>query len=169
MKLFTQRLRPFGAMDADHLAKALIDLDNDRFQVREKASNELARLGELAEPFLRQTLDRQPSLEVRRRVQLLLSKLETATLAPDQLRTMRAVRSVGTHRRRGGARYSRLTPASSRRARWAEKPRPAWTGSWAESVDLFYSDFSTIDDWAGFSEDNACLRHADLVQCATAR
>jgi WD40 repeat protein len=90
VKLFNQRLRPFGAMDADRLAKALVDLDNDRFQVREKATNELARLGELAEPFLRQTLDRQPSLEVRRRVQLLLTKLETATLAPDQLRTLRA-------------------------------------------------------------------------------
>jgi WD40 repeat protein len=89
LKLLQQRLRPFAGMDNERLAKVLNDLDHDRFQVREKATHELAKLGELAEPFLRQTLQRPPSLEVERRVQLLLGKLETSTLAPDQLRVLR--------------------------------------------------------------------------------
>jgi hypothetical protein len=58
--------------------------------VREKATSELARLGEMAEPFLRKTLQGPASLEVQRRVGLLLSKLEKAKLSPEQLRTLRA-------------------------------------------------------------------------------
>jgi hypothetical protein len=77
-------------MDAEMVAKTVSDLDHDRFQVREKASHELARLGEAAEPALRQALERQPSLEVRQRIQILLNKLETSTLAQDQLRALRA-------------------------------------------------------------------------------
>jgi WD40 repeat protein len=90
VKLLRQRLEPQPGMDAERLAKTLADLDHDRFQVREKATNELARLGELAEPFLRQALARHPSLEVRQRVRMLLSKLENSTPAPDHLRTLRA-------------------------------------------------------------------------------
>ena len=111
VKLLDERLRPLDAMDTERLAKAVTDLDHDRFQVREKATNELARLGELAEPLLRQTLERQPSLEVRQRVQLLLNKLETATLAPDQLRTLRAYEVL---ERIGGNEARRLFEAHAR-------------------------------------------------------
>ena len=89
VKLLQTRLRPISAMDADHLAQVLRDLDHDRYPVRDKATNELAKLGELAEPFLRQTLEARPSLEVKRRVEILLGKLQASTLAPDQLRTLR--------------------------------------------------------------------------------
>jgi WD40 repeat protein len=89
VRFLNQRLRPFGVMDADRIARALNDLDDEQFKKREKATTDLAKLGELAEPFLRQTLERDPSVEVRQRVQLLLSKLDTATLAQDQLRTLR--------------------------------------------------------------------------------
>ena len=90
VEMLEQHLRRFTSADADQMAKALADLNHDRFQVREKASNDLARLGELAEPFLRKTLQRPPSLEVRHRVELLLDRLETSRLAPDQLRALRA-------------------------------------------------------------------------------
>jgi WD40 repeat protein len=89
LPLLQKRLRPISAMDADRLARVLNDLDSQRYPVRDKANNELAKLGELAEPFLRQTLQAPPSLEVKRRVQILLTKLETSTLAPEQLRALR--------------------------------------------------------------------------------
>jgi WD40 repeat protein len=91
VQLLRQRLAFQAAMDAERLAKTLADLDHDRYQVREKATNELARLGDLAEPFLRQVLDRQPSPEVRQRVRILLTKLENSTPAPDHLRALRAL------------------------------------------------------------------------------
>src|SRR5262249_54462853 len=89
VELLSQRLRPNSGLDAERLGKVVSDLDNERFPVRERAHNELAKLGELAEPFLRQSLQAPPSLEVKRRVQILLTRLETSTLAPDQLRALR--------------------------------------------------------------------------------
>jgi len=111
IKLLSQRLRPLPALDSERLAKAVSDLDHDRFQVREKATNELARLGDLAEPLLRQTLQGQTSLEVRQRVQLLLNRLETSTLAPDQLRTLRAFEVL---ERIGGSEARQLFEAHAR-------------------------------------------------------
>jgi WD40 repeat protein len=110
-QLLQARLRPISAMDADRLAKVLCDLDHERFPVREKATTELAKLGEMAEPFLRQTLDARPSLEVKRRVEILLSKLETSTLAPDQLRVLRGFEIL---ERLGGAEAQGLFEAHAR-------------------------------------------------------
>jgi WD40 repeat protein len=96
MELLQKKLRPITALDAERLAKMLDDLDNDRFQIREKATSELARLGELAEPLLRKTMEAPPSLEVKRRVELLLVKLDKATLSAEQLRTLRAFEVLET-------------------------------------------------------------------------
>jgi WD40 repeat protein len=91
LKMIEQRLRAFSTLDASRMSQALSDLDNDRFQSREKATRDLLLLGELAEPFLRERLEGQPSLEVRTRVQVLLSKLEGAVLPTEHLRALRAL------------------------------------------------------------------------------
>jgi len=53
--------------------KELIDdLDNESFNVREKATRELEQLGNKAVPMLRRALAGKPSPEVRRRVERLL-------------------------------------------------------------------------------------------------
>jgi WD40 repeat protein len=111
LQLLQTRLRPISALDAERLAKALNDLDHERFPVRDKATNDLAKLGEMAEPFLRRTLAGQPSLEVRRRVEILLSRLETSTLAPDQLRVLRGFEIL---ERLGGAEAQSLFEAHVR-------------------------------------------------------
>ncbi|HYV37333.1 MAG TPA: WD40 repeat domain-containing protein [Gemmataceae bacterium] len=90
VNFLNQRLRPFSTMDAENMARALDDLDSERYKIREKATSDLALLGELAEPLLRQTLERQPSPEVKQRVQLLLGKLDAAKPPTDQLRALRA-------------------------------------------------------------------------------
>jgi hypothetical protein len=48
-------------------------------------------LGELAEPALRTGLEGKPSLEVRRRVEQLLKRLEEQLPTPERLRTLRAI------------------------------------------------------------------------------
>jgi RNA polymerase sigma factor (sigma-70 family) len=84
------RLRPAPAVDAKHLARLIADLDDERFEVREKATAELAKWGGGAEPALRKALAGRPSLEVRRRIQAQLEELNRS-LSGEQLREARAV------------------------------------------------------------------------------
>ena len=49
--------------DADQVRRWIRDLDSDRFAVRDRAVAELAKLGDAAEPALRQALRDRPSLE----------------------------------------------------------------------------------------------------------
>jgi hypothetical protein len=72
------------------------DLAHEKFAVRDKATAELAKLGEAAEVTLRQALQQKPLLEVRQRLEKLLRALDERALKPppDHLRLMRAVEVV---------------------------------------------------------------------------
>jgi RNA polymerase sigma factor (sigma-70 family) len=89
--LLRERLKPAQAADREHLRRLLAELDSEQFTVREKARQELAELGELAEPALRQALADKPSLEARRQIQTLLDNLRAVVTQPEQLRALRAV------------------------------------------------------------------------------
>ncbi|MCI0460430.1 MAG: WD40 repeat domain-containing protein [Gemmataceae bacterium] len=91
VRFLGERLRPEPGVDANRLKQLVIDLDSARFAVRQRAAVELERLGELAEPALRQTLQGEGSLEYRRRVELLLQKVETPVLVPERVRRLRAL------------------------------------------------------------------------------
>jgi hypothetical protein len=82
-------LRPVPRVTNEQLARLIADLDSDRFKVRSRASAELHRLGEQAEPALRKVLASQPSAEVRRRVQTLLD--ESRTVSDEELHVLRAL------------------------------------------------------------------------------
>jgi hypothetical protein len=71
--------------------KLIAELEARSFVVREKASAELERLGELAAADLRKALAGQPSLELRRRVETLLGRLRRPPLSAEPLRQVRAV------------------------------------------------------------------------------
>jgi hypothetical protein len=76
--LLETKLRPAPAVprpDPSRLARLIADLDHDEFAVREKAMQDLAKLGESVRPALTEVLAGQPSLETRRRVKELLDKL----------------------------------------------------------------------------------------------
>jgi RNA polymerase sigma factor (sigma-70 family) len=77
--------------DPIDLKRLIGNLDDESFAVREKASGELARLGKLAEPALRQALKANPSTEVARRVGELLEKLEKKGFDPASLRLVRII------------------------------------------------------------------------------
>jgi hypothetical protein len=62
--------------DDRRVRQLITDLDSDSFPVRQNASAELAKRGYGAEGALRRTLREKPSLEVRRRIELLLSDLK---------------------------------------------------------------------------------------------
>jgi RNA polymerase sigma factor (sigma-70 family) len=73
-----KRLRAGPAADAKTVARLIAELDSDSFEVREQASQALARMGKGIEADLKAALDRGPSAEVRSRIERLLRDLGTA-------------------------------------------------------------------------------------------
>src|SRR5262249_9812772 len=69
------------------------------------ALRELEKLGEVAAPALHKALAGTVTLEARRRLEMLVAKLEGAKLPPDILRQVRSVEvlaSIGTPAAQGG-------------------------------------------------------------------
>jgi hypothetical protein len=86
-----KHLRPIPAADQNRIVRMIGQLDDSRFPVRQQAAQELEKLGELASPALRRTLEAKPTAEVRRRAELLLDLADARHLSPEGLRTLRAV------------------------------------------------------------------------------
>jgi HEAT repeat protein len=76
------------------VARLIGDLDNDSFDVREKASAELALLGDRARPALQKALEGEFSPETRRRLTQLVEKLEGRRAELEKLRVLRAVEAL---------------------------------------------------------------------------
>jgi RNA polymerase sigma factor (sigma-70 family) len=77
------------------LEDALRDLDDDEFARRNQAEKGLLEMGKGIAPRLRQELDKPlPSLELRRRIERILERLDEPTAAPEQLRDLRAVNAL---------------------------------------------------------------------------
>ncbi len=77
--------------DARRAARLVLDLDSNRFADRQKATDELEKLGGQARGALKKFLAGQPSLEARRRAEDLLEKINFPITSPDQLRVIRSV------------------------------------------------------------------------------
>ncbi|HTU92770.1 MAG TPA: WD40 repeat domain-containing protein, partial [Gemmataceae bacterium] len=84
-----KHLPPLPRPDAKTVARLLADLDSDHFMTRQKATEELSKLGDAITPALRRTLENKPSLEVRRRIQQLLDQSRDWTA--ERLRDHRAI------------------------------------------------------------------------------
>jgi RNA polymerase sigma factor (sigma-70 family) len=89
--LVKERLQPIGEVDAKRIGQLITDLESDRFEARQKASQELERLGPQAEPMLRRVLKQSPSAELRRRVQALLAVPPAVIRSSEVLRQARAI------------------------------------------------------------------------------
>jgi RNA polymerase sigma factor (sigma-70 family) len=90
--LVRRLLRPAAAPDGRKVEGWIKDLDSEAFPRRAQASAELAKLGDLAEPALRKALENQSSLEVKRRIEQLLNKLQKEE--PSSWEELRALRAV---------------------------------------------------------------------------
>jgi WD40 repeat protein len=86
-----ERLRPVAEATPERLKRLLADLDSGEFDEREKAAQELERLGEQAEALLRQALAGKPSAELRRRLEPMVQKLDQRVLSSEQVRDLRAL------------------------------------------------------------------------------
>jgi WD40 repeat protein len=91
-------LRP---VEAKQVQQLLADLGSDTFAVRARAMHELELLQELAVPALEKSLEQQPLLEVRLRVEQLLAKVAPGKLTANSerlrwLRALEALERLGT-------------------------------------------------------------------------
>jgi RNA polymerase sigma factor (sigma-70 family) len=89
-----EKLKPEAALDSQRLAQLIADLDSPRFVVRQEAMQDLQALGERAGSALTRALQGQPTLEMRQRLERLLSQLKTPVAAPELLRSLRAVEAL---------------------------------------------------------------------------
>jgi WD40 repeat protein len=92
MTLLRQHLAPVPVPDAKKLARWIAELDSEVFALRQQAEQELERFGESAEKALRAALAAAPPLEMKRRIDRLLKKLEPPAVPTGE--TLRSVRAV---------------------------------------------------------------------------
>lgn len=90
-KLLQERLKPAAAPAPEQLAALLTDLDDKQFTVRQRAADQLEKLGGLARPTLLKALEGQPSLEVRQRLEAILEKVNGQSPSAETLRAVRVV------------------------------------------------------------------------------
>ncbi len=95
VRVLRKRLKPTAPAEK-RVARLLAELDDDRFAVREKASDELARLGEAARPALGAALEAGPPLEVRVRITNLLERLAPSAEEVRVLRCVEVLEHAGT-------------------------------------------------------------------------
>jgi WD40 repeat protein/acylphosphatase len=91
--LFRRELKPAVGvtLEPKEVERLLADLDNESFDVRDKAAAALARAGRSVKPALTRALAADPPLEKRRRLQALLDPLNDTVTPPEMVRPTRAV------------------------------------------------------------------------------
>jgi len=97
--LLRQRLKPASAADAKRIDQLVTQLDDDDFEMREKASRELGKLGPLAEKALRKAAKAAPSAEATRRITELLKKIDEGAVSADRVgetRALEVLEALGT-------------------------------------------------------------------------
>ncbi|MGH7222681.1 MAG: WD40 repeat domain-containing protein, partial [Gemmataceae bacterium] len=90
--LLRMHLRPAPRTDAKIVARLIADLDSNDFTIRQKATEELSKLGGAAAPALQQALEGKPALETRRRIQQLLDQSRDWTA--ERLRDHRGIQAL---------------------------------------------------------------------------
>jgi WD40 repeat protein len=91
--LLGEKLQPVPVLDGKLLERLIADLDAEDFDVRDRASAELARRGEQAEPALLAARKTPRSAEHRRRLEELLARRAEA-FPPERLRVLRAIEAL---------------------------------------------------------------------------
>jgi hypothetical protein len=94
------RLKPAAGVDAKRIDQLVADLASEQYPVRKKATDELEKLGELAQPAIEKAQTQEPTLETQRRLDKLLEKIlndQAPTAQVTQaLRAMQVLEEAGS-------------------------------------------------------------------------
>lgn len=88
--LLKERVHPASEPNAKEVARWIDDLESNQFAIRQKAREELTKIGELATPLLRKKQAGMPPLALHQDVQQLLTRIE-GQLSMESLRAVRGV------------------------------------------------------------------------------
>src|SRR5262249_36274566 len=117
-RILRERLNPAQKPPADELRRLIAELDASEFNLREKATQRLTELGDMAEAALQEALRTEPTPEARRRIERLLAAppLVRDAEVRRHLRAVRILEHVATPEARellqrlaAGAAEARLT------------------------------------------------------------
>ena len=77
--------------DPKHIADLVAGLNSAEYAVRRQATLDLEKLADVAVPALRAQLAERPPLEMRKRIELLLDKINGPLTNPELVRSLRAI------------------------------------------------------------------------------
>jgi WD40 repeat protein len=89
-----KQLQNAKPVDTKRIERLIVDLNDGRFQIREKAAKELEALTDRAVPTLQKALAGGLSLEAKRRVEALLDRLEGVGPSVETIREVRVVEAL---------------------------------------------------------------------------
>jgi RNA polymerase sigma factor (sigma-70 family) len=89
-----KHLQSAKSPDIKRIEQLIGNLDDGRFEVRQQATKDLEALGAFALPSVQKALAGNLALEVRRRLDALLERLERASLSAETVRQIRAVEAL---------------------------------------------------------------------------
>ena len=92
--ILRQQLKPAPKANQERIAQLIGQLEDKQFKARDVAMKELEKLGHVAAPAVQKALQGNVPLEMKRRLELLLEKLEDAALPAETLRQVRAVEAL---------------------------------------------------------------------------
>ena len=99
-----EMLKPIPAADPGKVQKWIADLDSETFAIRQAAAKELEIAGDQVQVPIQRALQGSPSLETRRRMELILKNLADVP-GPETIRAIRAIMAlerIGTPEARSG-------------------------------------------------------------------
>ena len=123
LTLFQDKLRPVSVPPVDAMTAALRDLGSRNYPVRREATRLLEKFGEGAGPFLRKALRDSHTLEVRRRIEIILGKF--ADGSPQCLRHQRAIEVLETIGDNAACRFLEKLAAGAPESRLTQEARTA--------------------------------------------
>jgi hypothetical protein len=88
------RLKQLVPVDRQRVQALLADLNHDQYARRDKADEQLEKLGALCEPMLRAAVRQPPSMDARRRLEKLVAKLEELPPSPDTLQVLHILEAL---------------------------------------------------------------------------
>jgi len=92
--LLKNKLKMLVPVDRQRITNILADINHEQYGRRDKAVQDLEKVGALCEPLIQQALKNPPSMDARRRLEKLLEKINGPLPSPDTLHVLRAIEAL---------------------------------------------------------------------------